>query len=95
MTISTVQRPTRFELVPDMAAIGEDMTQPWVEPADRSEDGYGAVAALDVGGMDLQSDQMSLPYRRLRCVAFVGKRELCLACHCLGKQIPDNRHQAE
>ena len=48
------------KLVAGIAAIGEDMTQPRIERAAIDDRTDGAVAILDVGGVNLQADQMAL-----------------------------------
>src|SRR5665213_2992391 len=47
------------QLVAGIAAIGEDMAQPGIEISNRGEDADGAIAILNVGGMDLQPDQVA------------------------------------
>ncbi len=48
-----------LELVTGIAAIGEDVSQPGEPEADGFEDIGGAIAALDVGGVDEDEDQKS------------------------------------
>ena len=52
-----------LELFAGIAAVGKEMTQPWIELADRGEDADGAVAILDVGLVHLQTDQVACRYR--------------------------------
>ena len=47
------------ELVPRIAAIGENMAQPWEAIADRFEDIDGPVAVLNIGGMNQDEDQIA------------------------------------
>ena len=61
--ISIVQVPLPFsaarELVPGIAAVGEDVAQPGIERADRCEYARRAVAILDVGLVHEQADQIA------------------------------------
>ena len=47
------------QLVAGIAAIGEDVAQPGTQMPDRGEDAHRTIAVLDVGGMDLQPDQVA------------------------------------
>ena len=55
---NTFQRLAQF--LAGIAAIGEDMAQPWIERADRSEHARGTIAILNVGLMHDQPDQIAL-----------------------------------
>ena len=62
------------ELVAGIAAIGEDMAQPGEALADRLQHIDGAVAVLDVGGVDDERDQqaaVSVRMWRLRPLIFL------------------------
>ena len=48
------------QLVAAIAAIGEHMAQPRIEGADRRQQVGCAVTVLDVGGVNLQANQMAL-----------------------------------
>lgn len=48
------------ELVAGIAAIGKDVTQPGIKRANGRQDTDGAVAVLDIGGMNLQTHKMAL-----------------------------------
>ena len=52
------QRLAQF--LPGIAAIGEDMAQPWIERADRGEHARGAIAILNAGFMHDEPDQIAL-----------------------------------
>ena len=52
------------QFVAGIAAIGEDVTQPWIERTDRGQDIDSTVAILDVGGMDQQANEITLAARR-------------------------------
>jgi hypothetical protein len=60
------QRPRPFalqsstQLVSGVTAIGEDMTQPRIERADRSEHARRAIAVLNIGFMHNEADEVSL-----------------------------------
>jgi hypothetical protein len=49
--------PVRFEFRPGIAAIGEDMTQPGKGMADCLEDAGSAITILDVGRMDVGTNE--------------------------------------
>ena len=53
-----LQRLAQF--LAGIAAIGEDMAQPWIERADRGEHARGAIAILNAGFMHDQPDQIAL-----------------------------------
>lgn len=55
---NTFQRLAQF--LAGIATIGEDMAQPWIERADRSEHARGTIAILNVGLMHQQPDQIAL-----------------------------------
>jgi hypothetical protein len=48
------------QLVAGITAIGENVAQSGIERSDQGQDIDGAVAVLDIGGMDLQADKVSL-----------------------------------
>ena len=52
-------RQCTLKLGSGIAAVGEDMAQPGEGIADRLEDQGRAVAVLDIGAMDDQSDQQT------------------------------------
>jgi len=49
-----------FQLVAGIAAIGEDVAQPGIQLADRSQGSNRAVSILNVGSMNPQADQIAL-----------------------------------
>lgn len=49
-----------LELFAGIGAVGKDVTQPWIELADRSEDLDGTVPILDVGLVHLQADEVAV-----------------------------------
>ena len=50
----------RPQFISGIATTGEDMAQPWEAVADAGKHIEGAIAVLDVGGMDHGTDQKSL-----------------------------------
>jgi len=46
-----------LELVAGIAAVGEDMAQPWMAEPDRPEQVRSAGAILNIGPVDLYEDQ--------------------------------------
>ena len=54
----TFQRLAQF--LPGIAAVSEDMAQPWIERADRGEHAWGTIAILNAGFMHDEPDQMAL-----------------------------------
>ena len=48
-----------FELVAGIAAIGEDMAQPWEAIPDGFEHIDGPIPVLDIGGMDEDEDEVA------------------------------------
>ena len=57
---ATVAGERRLQLGAGVAAIGEDVAQPGQQATDRDQQRRGAVAVLDVGGVDLRRHQMAL-----------------------------------
>jgi hypothetical protein len=53
-------RKCAAQLVSSVAAIGEDMAQPWIQLADGGEHEGAAVAILNIGGMHDESNQITL-----------------------------------
>jgi hypothetical protein len=61
MTRSSTELAERVaQLVAGKGSVGEQMTQPRIEPAHEGDHAEGSVAVLDVGSMHAQADQMAV-----------------------------------
>jgi len=64
-TLDDLKRPSpalgqrRAQLVAGVAAVGKDVPQPGLERASARQNADGAVAILDIGGVNLHADQMA------------------------------------